>query len=218
MATPKRLLLTVLLAASVVLVAGFAVFMIAIRNASQTMPPAADAIVVLTGGEDRIAAGIELLKEQRGRRLLITGVNVRTATPAELRRASVQESELRRCCVDIGREALDTTGNAEEARDWAEQHGFKNLIVVTSSYHMPRTLTEFARVMPHASFTTFSVPTRHYRLESWWQHPATVRLLVGEYLKFLASAARLGLSSVVGPSVRQPPRSEHQPLAARTTL
>jgi uncharacterized SAM-binding protein YcdF (DUF218 family) len=217
MAKPTQFFLIVLTAAGVLLAAGFAVFMVAIRNASEAMPPAADAIVVLTGGEDRIAAGMELLKEQRGRRLLISGVNARTGTPSELRRSSPQEHELRRCCVDIGREALDTSGNAEEAREWAEQHGFKNLIVVTSSYHMPRTLTEFARAMPHTSFTTFSVATRHYRLDSWWEHPATVRLLVSEYLKFLASAARLGLSRVWGLPVSQP-RSEHQPMAARSAL
>jgi uncharacterized SAM-binding protein YcdF (DUF218 family) len=211
----RRLLLIAACVVGILLAAGFAVFTVAVQSFSRSKPAAADAIVVLTGGEDRIAAGMELLKEKRGRRLLISGVNMKTLTPSELRRSSPQEDELRRCCVDLGREALDTTGNAEEAREWAEQRGFKRLIVVTSSYHMPRTVTEFGRIMPQISFTTFSVPSRHYRLKGWWEHPATLRLLVGEYLKFLASAARFSFSSVVRPAVR-PFQSEQPPLAARS--
>lgn len=180
-----------------VLLAGFAVFASTIKSAPPAMVPSADAIVVLTGGEDRIEAGIKLLSEGKGRRLLISGVNPITKA-AEIGRLTRQDHRLFKCCIDFGYTAVDTSGNAEEARSWADNWGYSRLILVTSSYHMPRSLTEFARVLPRAELLSYPVATRHHNLDEWWQHRATVRLLVTEYLKFLTSAARLGAARVLG--------------------
>ncbi len=40
------------------------------------------------------------------------------------------------CCVDLGHTARDTIGNATETRDWAADHHYVSLIVVTSAYHI----------------------------------------------------------------------------------
>ncbi len=192
---------------------GFVLFVDTVRaTAVLTDQPQADGIVVLTGGEDRILAGADLLKTQRGRRLLITGVNPRTGTPSELKRAFAPLEVLQRCCVDLGRDAVDTVGNAEEAREWAELHGFRRLIVVTSSYHMPRSLAEFARVMPGVTLSAHAVPSRHYQLGAWWHHVPTARLLMGEYLKYLTALARLGVSRVASEDAL-PPTHRRQPVA-----
>jgi uncharacterized SAM-binding protein YcdF (DUF218 family) len=172
-------------------IAGFITFAVSTTNALETEAPRADAIVVVTGGEDRISAALGLLRERSGRRLLISGVNPRTSAAA-IRDQTGERLQLFECCVDIGREASDTIGNAEEARDWAVTHGYRSLIVVTSSYHMPRTLIEFSRAMPERAFVPHPVLSRHMRDRSWWQHPGSLRLLLSEYVKFIASAARLG--------------------------
>lgn len=176
------------------LLVGFAIFADAVKQAAPSSSLGkADAIVVLTGGEDRIETGIRLLSQGKGRRLLISGVNPSTRA-AEIGRLAGQDSRLLKCCIDVGYVAVDTSGNAAEARAWAENWGYSKLILVTSNYHMPRSLTEFARVLPNAQLVSYPVGTRHYHLESWWHHPPTARLLATEYVKFLTSAARLAVT------------------------
>jgi uncharacterized SAM-binding protein YcdF (DUF218 family) len=174
-------------------IAGFIAFAVNTTNVLEAETPRADAIVVVTGGEDRIGAALGLLRQRSGRRLLISGVNPRTSAAA-IRDQTGERRQLFECCVDIGREASDTIGNAEETRDWAEARGYRSLIVVTSSYHMPRTLIEFSRAMPDRAFIPHPVLSRLMRDRSWWQHPGSLRVLLNEYVKFIASAARLGWS------------------------
>ena len=176
-------------------VAGFIAGFIAFALSATTVhPPStenADAIVVVTGGEDRINVAVGLLRQRVGRRLLISGVNPRTSKGA-IREHTGEDRRLFECCVDIGREASDTVGNAEEARDWAAQRRYRSLIVVTSGYHMPRTLTEFSRAMPRVRLIAHPVISRNVRDQAWWQSPGTLRFLLSEYVKFIAAAARLG--------------------------
>lgn len=150
----------------------------------------ADAIVVLTGGEQRVREAIHLFSQGKARRLLISGVN-RATTREDLKRRAGIEQVLFECCIDIGYEALDTIGNADETRAWAETWGFKKLIVVTSNYHMPRSLAELSRAMPRTDLVPYPVVARNYRAETWWLYPGTVRIVVSEYIKFLPSIARL---------------------------
>jgi uncharacterized SAM-binding protein YcdF (DUF218 family) len=186
-----RLIYALLSLAIAGLIGGFVAFAVSATTESELPAPKADAIVVVTGGEERISAALGLLRERSGRRLLISGVNPRTSAAA-IRDQTGERRQLFECCVDIGREASDTIGNAEETRDWAATHGYRTLIVVTSSYHMPRTLTEFARAMPQMEFIAHPVVSRLMRDTPWWQHPRSLRLLASEYVKFIASITRLG--------------------------
>lgn len=192
----KRGILLALTAASALLLVGFAAFVAYAVVERRPSLPEADGVVVLTGGEDRIAVAIGLLQQGMGRRLLISGVNPRTSAEA-IGRQTGQRAELFRCCIDIGREASDTVGNAEEARDWARARGFRSLIVVTSSYHMPRALSEFARAMPGVTLRAHPVVSRSLKQHPWWGSVGTIRLLASEYLKFVASATRLALASLL---------------------
>ncbi len=157
----------------------------------------ADGIVVLTGGDNRITAGAKLLAEGRAKRMLISGVNPR-ARREDVERLSGVDKALFTCCVDLGYEARDTVGNADEARLWASSHGYKRLIVVTSSYHMPRSLTELALAMPDAQLIAHAVTPPGFPDSGWWLHVKTTRLLLAEYLKYLPAAARLTAQRVMG--------------------
>jgi uncharacterized SAM-binding protein YcdF (DUF218 family) len=152
----------------------------------------ADAIVALTGGADRINDAIELLHEGRAGRLLISGVHPSTTREA-LAGMAPERNRLFDCCVDLGHEALTTIGNAKEARDWARFNGFTSLIVVTSSYHLPRSLNEIGREMPEVRLIPYPVVTERVQVEDWWHNPGTTRLLLAEYAKYLMSMARLRL-------------------------
>ncbi len=150
----------------------------------------ADAIVVLTGADFRIAEGARLLESGRGRRLLISGVNPRVSN-GDIARITGLPPAMLDCCVDIDTKALDTIGNATETGVWLRHHGFKSLFLVTSNYHMPRSLAEFSRVMPDVRLEPHAVVPRSFPVDAWWLHPGTARLLLSEYLKFLPAAVRL---------------------------
>jgi uncharacterized SAM-binding protein YcdF (DUF218 family) len=175
-------------------VGGFCLFANHVGTSVAATSVPADAVVVLTGGEDRIAAGLQLIETRHGRRLLVSGVNRTIGSPLDLSRKIGGNAAIYKCCVDIGHDALDTIGNADEARTWAEAKRFRSLIVVTSAYHMPRSLIEFAIAMPTVRLIPHAVPSRHYHLADWWRHPATIRMLIGEYSKYLLSLARLAVA------------------------
>lgn len=183
--------------AIVTLTFGFVLFATTVTR--DPMPPveSADGIVVLTGGEARIRAGAELLRQGRGKRLLISGVNRQTRRE-DIIHISGLDAKTLNCCVDLGYEALDTVGNADEARTWAHTHGYKSIILVTSSYHMPRSLAELALVMPDVKVVAYAVTPRSFPDSGWWLHVQTTSLLLKEYLKYLPAAARLATQRMMG--------------------
>ena len=144
-----------------------------------------DAIVVLTGGDGRVGVGVKLLEDGIGKRLLISGVDPRT-TKQELRRI-VHGGKRFDCCADLGFSAANTHGNAAEAAAWTRAHGYRSLLVVTASYHMPRSLTEFSAEMPNVKFEPWPTQPRGVDIEDWWNNVRVFNILRGEYAKYLAS-------------------------------
>lgn len=152
----------------------------------------ADGIVVLTGGADRIAGAMTLLAEGRAKRLLISGVHPSTSAQQIGRMVDAGPS-LFECCIDLDRRAANTIGNAAETAKWARQNEFTSLIVVTSAYHMPRALAELASAMPDVRLVAWPVATPSVDAARWWSSGDTAALLLGEYVKYMATRARLGL-------------------------
>jgi uncharacterized SAM-binding protein YcdF (DUF218 family) len=180
--------LSALAAAIVVIwVSGFLWFMRdAVRPAANL--PVADGIVALTGGADRVATAIALLRHNRARVLLISGVGPNTAEEALFRGTGIDPATLGGR-ITLGRWATDTLGNAEEAAAWAHANDVHSLIVVTAGYHMQRALTELARTLPEV--TLYPAPVVPPALRGGTQL-STLRLLAGEYTKWIA--AELGLT------------------------
>ena len=156
----------------------------------------ADAIVVLTGTPARLTKGFDLLKNDLGKRLLISGVNAGVSTNT-LRLAMGESDEIMQCCVDIGRKALDTVGNANEVVLWAIENEFEDIYVVTSGYHMPRSLVELRRVLPEASLRPIAVEEGLVDLENWWKNPKSMYILAAEFNKYLFSLIRARTEAAV---------------------
>lgn len=154
---------------------------------------ATDAIVVLTGGAERIDAGLKLLQAGRARRMLITGVNKGTNADMLQQLRGQYPPQLFACCVALGTAAEDTVGNAAETAVWAQKEAHKSLRLVTGAYHLPRSLVEFRRFMPAVEILAHPVYTEHVRLGDWWRNPGTARLLAGEFNKYLVSLVRARL-------------------------
>jgi uncharacterized SAM-binding protein YcdF (DUF218 family) len=175
---------------AVLLVVGFACFIWLLPSEEVTLDRDADGIVVLTGGEERLTDALELLSSGRGQRLLITGVN-RGTTTGDIARQVVDYNRVLACCVDFDYSAVNTLGNAVQTRRWALAHRFHSLIIVTSAYHMPRALAELSHQLPDVALIPYPVVSDHLRIEPWWSNGATTRLVLSEYLKYLAAKVRM---------------------------
>lgn len=178
---------------------GFLVFAGAIADVRTPADIRADGIVVLTGGAERIAGAVELLTRGSARRLLISGVHPDTSA-RQIGRMVDAGPSLFDCCVDLDRRAANTIGNAAETAKWVRQNDFDSLIVVTSAYHMPRSMAELRSAMPEVRLIPYPVARTSLDLDRWYQNDETVALLLEEYMKYMATRARLSLEEADGPS------------------
>ena len=192
-ASPLRRVARGVLAAAIALVAifgaGFVWFVWSVPATEVALDRNADGIVVLTGGASRISDAIELLASGHGKRLLISGVH-RATSSAEIARINPRYEGLVTCCVDLDH-SINTVGNATETRRWVRERGFSSLIVVTSAYHMPRTMAELAKQMPDIALVPFPVVTEKLRNEPWWTSGPTAKLILSEYAKFVVALLRM---------------------------
>ncbi len=125
-------------------VLGFAAFVVWLPGPADDR--ITDAVIVLTGGSNRIERGIDLLRQRKARRMLISGVD-RRVQPAELAAEKNAPEALFECCIDLDQDAVDTRSNGQEAARWMREHRFETVRLVTTDWHMPRARFEFAREM-----------------------------------------------------------------------
>lgn len=123
---------------------GFVAFMLLLPAPLDGHPT--DAIVVPTGAAGRIDRGIDLIEAHEAKRLLITGV-APTVRPIDLALEYHAPPALFTCCIDLGREAVDTRSNAEETAQWVRAHHYHSVRLVTSDWHMARARMELGAAL-----------------------------------------------------------------------
>lgn len=190
------LLVVVCLSSAAFLAGGFVRFA---EGVATMRPPETvgetDGIVVLTGGAHRIEQAVQLLREGKGERLLISGVNPDTGRRS-LTRLTGGDAELFECCVDLDYAAQNTIGNAQMTARWAEEHGIKRIILVTSDYHLPRSMIEMGIVCADLEIVPYPVhPDEIWRADGTPSRLG-LRLLAMEYVKMLAARTRIAFGLV----------------------
>ena len=195
---------------------GFIGFLSQLRSSEERPARNADGIVVLTGGSSRVSDAMELLAAGYGKRLLISGVHP-TNDVHDISRTLPDNHKFLNCCVDLDHSAINTRSNAAETRRWARERGFTSLIVVTSNYHMPRAIVELSHAMPEVTLIPFAVVGDKWRDEPWWTSGTTLRLLLSEYVKYVAVEVRVRLAAVgLAPETAdQPIGSPRRPATAQ---
>ena len=190
--------------AVLVWLAGLVAFADRVQRSTPPPPPdRADGVVVLTGASDaRIATAMRLLQAGKGRRLLVSGVNPEVRR-SELRELTPGSNRLFDCCVDLGFDATDTVSNAQEIAGWAEAKHFDRLIVVTSDYHMPRSLLELRGVAGGVELVGYPVRTPSLDSQRWWRSPTGARRMTVEYSKYLTVLVREGVLGLFGDQARR---------------
>ena len=184
----------VALALAAAWLAGLVVFVSLIPTAAEVPEGKADAIVVLTGGSERLAEGLRLLAAGHADKLFVSGVGKDVELASLLQGlppgATLPDAATRACCIVLGHSADNTLGNARETAAWMATQGFRSLRLVTADYHMPRSLIEFRRAMPDIRIIGHPVFPPQVMRTGWWRWPGTTGLLVGEYDKLLLALAR----------------------------
>ena len=117
-----------------------------------------DGIVVLTGDQFRIAKGIELLKRNPNKKLLISGVN-KNINPVDIMKEFPSSINFFQCCIDIGKDAKNTFENIIETFEWMKSNEFTSIIIVTSDYHLPRVKLEINRFIDNQQIFYEAVKT-----------------------------------------------------------
>ncbi|HEY1720062.1 MAG TPA: YdcF family protein [Magnetospirillaceae bacterium] len=151
-----------------------------------------DAIVVLTGGHGRIEEGVALLREGMAKKLFISGVEERLDVADVLKSLHIPPDSTD-SAIMLGHMADSTASNAAETSDWMHAQNFKSMRLVTSAYHMPRSLLEFRHAVPDLKIIPHPVFPDAVKQDRWWAWPGTAQLIAVEYVKYLVADASLKL-------------------------
>ena len=162
----------------------FLLFCLTTISLKYTSPQQSDAIVVLTGGKDhRIQAGIDLLEQQWADTLFISGVN-KTVKAQDI--LADTDNNLQPM-IHLGYMAENTHTNAVEISLWAKEHNINSIILVTSFYHMPRSLLEMKGIKSNLKITPYSIFPKEFEQSTSWLHTKYAWHLFLEYHKFIAT-------------------------------
>ena len=174
--------------------AGFAMFINRLPSPTLGGGEKADGVAVYTGGRGaRISAGMSLFSDGAGDRLLISGVHQDT-TRERLAELWPGGGEQFSCCVDLGRSAQTTQGNAREVSNWRDENDFKSILIVTSDFHMPRAFATTRAAMPNVRIIPYTVESEYLRPNGMPRSGRAWLLLAGEYTKFLVVKARFTIT------------------------
>ena len=151
--------------------------------------PNADAIVVLTGGADRLSTALSLLDRQKAPRLFISGVNSRVSMGSLFQ--NIDEGLINR--IELGYKAENTFENAIETKEWVKKNDINSILLVTSFYHMPRSLFELKDAIPDTEI--YPVPV--FIQDSYhWTRTRGAWLVFVEYNKFIVRFVQFLIRSV----------------------
>ena len=182
----KKLTLAVI-AMLILWVGGFVLFSLsALINIPQGEEETTDAIVVLTGGKNRVEEGLTLFANGRGTHLFISGV-FKDVKKREILSQWKGDTALPPCCVTLGYKATSTQQNALETAEWIAAQDYSSIRLVTGDYHMGRSLMEMRHALPDIDIYAHPVPQPdlpRLSLRYW-------KLLFSEYHKSLYRRVQL---------------------------
>ncbi len=167
--------------------AGLALFSVAsLSSQPQHAEKTTDAIVVLTGGKNRVDQGLILFANGKASHLFISGVHP-DVKKREITKRWAGETSLPPCCIALGKTATTTVENAIETAEWAKKNDIESIRLVTSNYHMARAKLELKKKMKGVQIIKHPIEqddldTAERRI---WN------LLFSEYHKFLLRSVQL---------------------------
>jgi uncharacterized SAM-binding protein YcdF (DUF218 family) len=146
-----------------------------------------DAVVVLTGGSNRLQTGFDLLEKGMGKKIFVSGVYRGVDIRELLDQWKNENREDLDCCVVLGFDADNTIGNARETAEWMAREGYHSLYLVTANYHMKRAQLAFRRSAPGLKISPWPVTPSGLDMDNWWRDAQYRSLIIREYSKYIAA-------------------------------
>ncbi|AIF81869.1 hypothetical protein I862_06575 [endosymbiont of Acanthamoeba sp. UWC8] len=146
-----------------------------------------DAIVVLTGGKNRIEEAIKLFNNSGAKKILISGVGKGVIKEDFFK--LTDKYKVPREHIMLGNLAEDTFSNAIETGIFMNLQGYNSLCLVTSNYHLPRSFKIFKDMMPRIKINYYPVFTPLDNNSSLPVKLRFFRKIMLEYNKYLACYA-----------------------------
>lgn len=120
-----------------------------------------EALVVLTGDRKRIPWALALLRERKSPHLIISGT-ARGATLTEVVNSQANSSQNIQAIwkkIILESSSTSTIENAQESGRILQRLGAPRVILITSEYHMVRSLALFQTLAPGPEYITYPVPS-----------------------------------------------------------
>lgn len=136
----------------------FGLFIIDALSFKEIVQEQCDNVVVLTGGKNRINHALQAIQTNQPKNIFISGVYVKTRLNDILGRDENKKS----VNFILGKNARNTFENAEEIDSWAGANNVEKIILITSDYHMRRSIlvlnhkNENIKIIPCVSKSKFN--------------------------------------------------------------
>ena len=141
-----------------------------------------DGIAVLTGGKGRISLGLELFKSDGNLKLIISGVDKKVSD-----KSIIPDNLRNKANITIDKDSESTYQNAKVINNWIAQNKLKNVTIISSYYHMPRSMLLIQAITPSINFYAYPVKKIHTKKISFKENIFYYFFLVEEYIKYIVS-------------------------------
>ena len=113
-------------------------------------------VVVLTGGRYRISRTTDFVNKNCTRSVFVSGVFPKTMQ----NHIFPPDKFFKRTPVVLGKKARNTHENAIEIKEWRKRTGINEILLITSDYHMIRSLLEIEDVNPDLKIIPYATKSK----------------------------------------------------------
>ena len=178
----RKLALYISLLIILFLIYGFVIFLKKIHYNQASFNYQTDGIAVLTGGKGRINLGLELFNKNRNLRLIISGVDKKVSD-----KSIIPNNLKNKSSITIDKISESTYENAKIINQWTSKYKLQNVTIITSYYHMPRSMMLIQSLTPAINFYAYPVEKKISNKISFRENILYYFFITEEYLKYLVS-------------------------------
>ena len=85
----------------------------------------------------------------------------------------------------------NTYSNAVETSKWVSKNNIKEILLITSNYHIPRSILEFQNKMPNLKILYYPITPKQHQINKWLKSFETFSLIFIEYCKYIIANVRI---------------------------
>ncbi len=140
-----------------------------------------DGIAILTGGKGRIKEGLNLLEKNAEAKLIISGVDKKVTLKTITKKNNIFNN------IYLDKKSKSTIENAIQITSWAKMLNLSKIKVITSYYHMPRSILFLKHYGKNITFIPHPVRSKNQKYNNRIDYFKLDVFLFEEYAKYLLS-------------------------------